>query len=282
MILASAMSLRSRLLQFLATFVIAYFAALLIIRLFESHFVFFPNVPSRLDGDWNPQGLGAQDASIIASDGTRLHAWWIPKANARFTFLTFHGNASNIANRADVYRFLADAPANVLAVEYRGYGKSEGRPSEAGIYQDALAGYNFLTARGVQPEHIVSFGQSLGTAVATRLAAQRRVGALVLEAPFPSASAVTRRVFWFLPGLSLLVIGQFNTAAEIQKVAAPVMVVHCQQDPVIPFDMGQTVFRNARPPKVFVTIKAECHEESSLVSPATYRKALNQFLASLQ
>lgn len=279
---ASPTRFRRRLLRFLIMFLIAYVAALLIIRLFESKLVFFPNVPSRLDGDWNPRGLGVQDANIVASDGTKLHAWWIPRANARFTFLAFHGNASNIANRADVYRFLTDTPANVLAVEYRGYGKSEGRPSESGVYQDAFAGYDFLTARGVEPEHIISFGQSLGTAVATRLAAQREVGALVLEAPFPSASVVTRRVFWFLPGLSLLVAGQFNTAAQIQRVSAPVMVVHCKQDPVIPFDMGQTVFRNARSKKVFVAINAECHEESSIVSPATYREALNQFLASLQ
>jgi uncharacterized protein len=254
---------------------------LLIVRLFESNLVFSPNVAGRLAGDWDPQGLGVQDASIVASDGTRLHAWWIPRTNAHFTFLAFHGNASNIANRADVYRFLTDTPANVLAVEYRGYGKSEGRPSESGMYQDAVAGYDFLTARGVQPENIVSFGQSLGTAVATRLATQRKVGALILEAPFPSASAVARRAYWFLPGLSLLVAGQFNTAAQIQKVSAPVMIVHCKQDPVIPFDMGQTAFRDARSPKVFVAINGECHEEASIVSPATYREALSQFLASL-
>lgn len=273
---------RRRLLRFAVTFVIAYILALLIIRLFESHFVFLPNVPSRLEGDWNPRGLGVWNESIVASDGTRLHAWWIPRANARFTFLAFHGNASNIANRADVYRFLTDTPANVLAVEYRGYGKSEGRPSESGIYRDALAAYDFVSAKeGVKPEHIIPFGQSLGTAVATRLAAQRKVGALILEAPFPSASEVTRRVFWFLPGLSLLVAGQFNTASQIQKLDAPVMIVHCAQDPVIPFDMGQMVFRDARAPKTFVKISAQCHEESSTVSPRPYREALNHFLASL-
>jgi uncharacterized protein len=264
------------------TILLAYVIALLVLRLFESHLIFFPDFPGRLGGDWTPPGLAVQDMWITAADHTRLHAWWIPRERAEFTFIAFHGNAANIANRADLYRFLADSPANVLALEYRGYGKSGGRPSETGMYADALAGYEFLTTqKGVRADQIISFGQSLGTAVATRLAAQRKVAGLVLEAPFPSASAVARRAFWFLPGVALLVHGQFNTSAQIQRVAAPVMIVHCRQDPVIPFQLGQAVFQDARPPKVFVEINEECHEEAALLSPARYRGALTSFLDSL-
>lgn len=274
--------MRRRFLRFLLTFLVAYLLALCLIRLFEAHFIFFPNEPSRLNGVWNPPGLGAEDTWVTAADGVKLHAWWIPRKDAHFTFLAFHGNASNIANRADIYRFIADTPANVLAVEYRGYGRSNGRPSEAGLYSDAMVGYQFLVGeKGIRPERIISFGQSFGTAVATNLAAKTKVGGLLLEAPFPSASVVTRRVFWFLPGLSLFVTGQFNTAREIRNVNAPVMIVHCKQDPVIPFDMGQAVFRNARSPKTFVEIDSQCHEEASIMSPKHYRTALNTFLGSL-
>jgi fermentation-respiration switch protein FrsA (DUF1100 family) len=274
--------LRRRLTQFLVTFLIAYVVALLLIRLFESHLVFFPNIPGRLDGDWSPAGLGVEDVWLTTTDGVKLHAWWIQRSGADFTFLAFHGNAANIANRADVYRFLAETPANVLAVEYRGYGKSQGSPSESGIYRDAQAGYEFLLRpKGIRPGQIVSFGQSLGTAVAANLASERQVAALILEAPFPSASAVARKAFWFLPGVSLLTYGQFATGKAIQRVSAPVMIVHCKQDPVIPVAMGRQVFAAVRSPKVFLEINDECHEEASLLSPVKYRAALNAFLRSL-
>jgi fermentation-respiration switch protein FrsA (DUF1100 family) len=264
------------------TLAVGYLVALIALRLFESHLVFFPDVPGRLDGDWNPPELSVEDVWLNTSDGVKLHAWWIPAKNAHFTFLAFHGNAANIANRADIYRFLAATPANVLAVEYRGYGKSEGSPSEAGVYRDAQAGYQYLvTQRGIPPEQIISYGQSLGTAAATDLASQKDVAGLILEAPFPSASVVARQSFWFLPGVSLLTYGQFDTGKKIQQVKAPVMIVHCTEDPVIPFTMGQAVYQAARSPKTFVEINAQCHEEASIYSPARYRRALTAFLASL-
>ena len=137
-------SLGARLVNLLVTVVIAYVLALVAIRLFESHLIFFPNYPGRLEGDWHPRNLPVQDVWLSSSDGTRLHAWWMPKDHAKFTFLAFHGNASNIANRAEVYEFLRGTPANVFALEYRGYGHSEGKPSEAGIYRDADAAYQYL------------------------------------------------------------------------------------------------------------------------------------------
>ena len=275
-------SFGSRLLSLLLTILIAYILALVLIRVFEAHFIFFPNTPGRLEGDWHPHALPVQDVWLTSSDGTKLHAWWIPNDNAKFTFLAFHGNAANIANRAPLYEFLRDTPANVLALEYRGYGRSEGKPSEAALYRDAAATYQYLVnTRGIAPKTIISFGQSLGTAVATHLAAHREVGAVILEAPFPSASRVARQFFWFLPGLSLLAHGQLDTAARLQQITAPLLIVHCTQDPVIPFHFGQAVYRAARTPKDFLQINAYCHEESSLVAPDQYRATLQRFLATI-
>lgn len=264
------------------TIALSYATLLILVRVFESQFVFFPNNPGRLEGDWHPAGLPVHDASFTAPDGVKLYGWWIPAEGAQYTFLAFHGNASNIANRADIYAFLHETPANVLAVEYRGYGHSEGTPSEQGIYRDAQAGYRYLVdALHIPPETIISFGQSLGTAVATHLAAHNRVAALILEAPFPSASAVARRSFPFLPGLSLLVYSQFDTEARVRSLHVPVMIVHCKKDPVLPFAFGERVFAAAPNPKMFVPIDASCHEEASLVARARYRASLAQFLASL-
>lgn len=272
----------NRLSMFLIYLFVAYVVLLLVVRLFESRLVFFPNYPSRLAGDWHPRTLSPEDLWITASDGTKLHAWWIFNPEAKFTFLAFHGNASNIANREGVYEFLRDLPANVLAVEYRGYGHSEGKPSETGLYLDADAAYEFLAnTKRVDPKSILSFGQSLGTAVATDLAAHRKVGGLVLEAPLPSASRAASKIFWFLPGLSLLVSSQFDTISKLKKVQAPVLVVQCTRDPVLPFEFGQQVYSAAPSPKHFLWIEGECHEESSLIEPLKYRAALRQFLSSL-
>jgi uncharacterized protein len=273
---------RRRILRFIATLLVGYVIALVVIRIFESRLLFFPNFPNRLAGDWKPANLPVQDVWLM-SDGVKLHAWWIPAENAKFTFLAFHGNAGNIALRSDIYRFLHDTPANVLAVEYRGYGRSDGSPSERGLYRDADAGFQYLVReKAIAPKTIVSFGQSLGTAVATNLAANAPVGALVLEAPFPSATAVARRTFWFLPGVGLMVAGQLNTREKLGHVNAPVLVIHCTQDPVIPPDLAEQVYESARPPKSILRVSGYCHEEASIIAPATYRTALQSFLAGLQ
>jgi uncharacterized protein len=279
---ASRKTLHSRLLNLLLTIFVAYLLVLALVRVFESRLIFFPNYPDRLDGDWYPRALPVQDVWLTASDGVNLHAWWIPHDNAKFTFLAFHGNASNMANRAPIYEFLRNMPANVLALEYRGYGHSEGKPGEAGVYRDAEAAYEYLVnIRNIDRKAIISFGQSLGTAVATHLAAHYQVAGVVLEAPFPSASRVARKVFWFLPGVGLLVHGQFDTQAWLKKIHTPILIVHCDQDPVIPFQFGQEVYDAALPPKNFVQINGSCHEESSLIGPTQYRTALQEFLRSL-
>jgi len=269
--------------MFLLYLLIAYAFLLFLLRLFEHRLIFFPHYPSRLGGDWHPRGLNPEDVWLTASDGTRLHAWWISAPGAKFTFLAFHGNASNIANRIPTYEFLRDTPANLLALEYRGYGHSEGNPSEAGLYLDADAAYEFLVeAKHLDPESIISFGQSLGTAVAVNLAAHHKVGGLILEAPLPSLSRAASKIFWFLPGLSFLVSSQFDTISKIRQITAPVLIVHCKNDPVLPFQFGEEVFGAAKAPKRFLQIDGECHEESSLIAPELYRSALQEFLASLR
>ena len=274
--------LRKRLSMQLLYIFVAYVLLLAIVRLFEHRMIFFPDYPGRLEGDWHPLTLAPEDVWLTASDGTRLHAWWITRANAEFTFLTFHGNASNIANRVPTYEFLRDTPANVLALEYRGYGHSEGEPSEAGFYLDAEAAYQYLVStKRLDSKSILSFGQSLGTAVAAHLAARHIVGGLILEAPFPSASRVASKIYWFLPGLSLLVHSQFDTQSSLKQITAPVLIVHCTQDPVLPIQFGREVYNSARSPKYFLQVEGYCHEESSLIAPVQYRSALQTFLASL-
>jgi len=271
-----------RMLGYLVAILIVYASLLVLLRIFENRLIFFPDIPGRLSGDWQPRGLPVEDAWLHAADGVKLHAWWIAAPGAEFTFVAFHGNAANIANRADIYEFLRSVPANVLAVEYRGYGKSEGIPDEAGLYLDAQAAYEYLVkVRAVPPGRIVAIGHSLGTAVAVDLASQREVGGLVLEAPFPSGAAVARRVYPFLPGLGSVVKSKFETGKKLAQIRAPVLIIHCTSDPVIPFSLGENVFRAANEPKSFLRVEGVCHEEACLIAPEIYRAKLREFLARL-
>ncbi len=266
-------------LSFLTLVVFIYAVIVVLALILEKRMIFFPDVPGRLTGDWQPAGLSAEDVWLEAEDGVRLHAWWIPASDAGFTFLAFHGNAANIANRAPTYQFLRSVPVSVLAVEYRGYGRSEGAPSEAGLYRDAEAAYNWLVREKlIPPRRIVVFGQSLGTAVAADLAARREVGGVVLEAPFASARAVARRIYWFLPGIGYFLRTKLDTGAKLETFDVPLLVVHCTKDPVLPVALGEEVFRRAREPKTFLRVEGYCHEEASQAAPEQYREALRRFL----
>ncbi|HTQ86496.1 MAG TPA: alpha/beta hydrolase [Candidatus Solibacter sp.] len=271
---------------------VVYLVVVVLLLVFEKRLVFFPQIPGRLSGDWSPRDLALEEVWLTTADGVRLHAWWIAAraeggAEDLPTILCFHGNAANIAWRADVYRFLRDLPANVLAPEYRGYGRSEGSPSEEGLYRDADAAYSYLVReRSVPPRHIVALGQSLGTAVAAQLASQREVGGVVLEAPFPSARALARRIYWFVPGLGWLIRSRFDTSKNLAeangKFGAPLLVMHCTGDPVIPFAFGQQVYENAPQPKSFLAVNGECHEEGTLIDPVGVRRELLRFLEQVR
>ena len=268
--------------RLLAIVAATYLSILLLLRILESHLIFFPDFPSRLAGDWRPGGLPVEDVWLSADDGAKLHAWWIPADYAKFTFLAFHGNAGNISDRVYVHRFLHEIPANVLAVEYRGYGKSGGRPGERDFYRDARSAMRYLAEkRGINPRTVISYGQSLGTAVAADLASETSVGGVVLEAPFPSLAAMARRAYWFLPGLSLLAGSQFDTKNKIAKIKAPLLIVQCTSDPVIPPDLGQQVYVAAASPKTLLQFDISCHEESALLAPAKYKAGLQKFLATI-
>jgi fermentation-respiration switch protein FrsA (DUF1100 family) len=265
------------------TLLVAYLMVLALFRLFENRLIYFPNYPGRLSGDWRPEGLAVQDVWLRASDNIKLHAWWITAERAEFTFLVFHGNAANIADRADIYRLLRDLPANVLAVEYRGYGRSEGSPSEAGLYRDAEAAYDYLVGeRSNPPNRIIAFGLSLGSAVAADLAAEHPVGGLVLVAPFASAKVVARHVYPFFPGLGLVVRSKFDTASKLAHIHVPILVVHCTLDPTIPFALGEEVYRLASEPKFFLRVKGQCHEDATLWAAVECRAQLDAFLQQLK
>ena len=238
--------------------------------------------PSRYpEGLWDMQTrFRAEDVELRSPDGLLVHAWLVPaKAEpAAATTLYLHGNAGNLSHRLDHLGALTQAGSEVLILDYRGYGKSEGSPSEQGLYEDAEAGYAWLLERGRKAERIVIHGESLGTAPAADLASKRDCGALVLEAPFPSRAAVAGRV---VPLLGPLLARGFETAKKVVDARCPVLVIHGTADGVIPYDLGRQVFEAAREPKELWTLDGAGHNDIVASAGQAYVERMRELYAGL-
>ena len=199
-----------------------------------------------------PALYGAADMGIVdyvTVDGLRLSAWYRPPADAQAPVLVhFHGNAGHIGDRAPLLRPYLDAGFGVLLAEYRGYGGNPGRPTERGLHADGRAALDFVLGQGAASGRIVLYGESLGTAVAVRLAAENLVGALVLEAPFTSAADVGAAAYPFVP-VRLLMLDRFDSVRRIAAVAAPLLVLHGELDTTVPVSHGRRLLAAARAPK---------------------------------
>jgi hypothetical protein len=231
-------------------------------------------------GYWDEQeSLGAQDVWLETSDGIKIHGWWIAAGEeSALVTVYFHGNAGNISHRIDHIMGIQAAGSHLLMIDYRGYGKSEGSPSEQGVYRDADAAYRYVRDQGYTPEQIVIHGESLGTAVAVDLAAREPCAGVVLEAPFPSASAVARYV---LPVLGPLVARGLETGDKIRSVHAPVFIIHGDNDAVIPYELGREVFDAANEPKRLWTLEGSGHNDIVLVAGRRYVERLQEFYDGL-
>lgn len=196
---------------------------------------------------------GLSEVETVTADGLRLLAWYAPARAGRPTLLYLHGNGGNIAYRADRARKLTAAGYGLLLVEYRGYGGNPGSPSEDGLHADAEAALAWLASRNLPPGYIVLYGESLGTAVAVRLAAETAargapVAALVLEAPFTSIADVAQHHYPYIPARHL-VKDRFDAEGRIAAARAPVLVMHGERDHVVPVRFGRALFAAAIEPK---------------------------------
>lgn len=248
--------------------------------LFENSLLFFPSGWPRgfpeAEELSRRAGIQVQDCRFDTADGVRLHAWWCRPPDAAVVLLLFHGNAGNLADRAELMLTLASIPAEVLIVDYRGYGRSEGRPSEAGLYADASAAWRFLTEeQRVDPSRIVLLGKSLGGAVAVELATRVDPAGLVVQSSFTSVPDMAAVHYPFVPGA--LIRNRFDSAARIAEVRCPVLVVHSTADEIVPYDMGRRLFALAREPKRFLTVEGAAHNETWVVGGRRWLDGLAEF-----
>lgn len=232
----------------------AYIGFALVLYFFQSHLVFYPEIGREIIAAPSQVGLPHEDIRLTTDDGLSLHGWFIPAAEARGTVLFLHGNAGNISHRIDTLQMFHRLGYSTLIFDYRGYGNSSGTPSEQGTYRDAEAAWRYLTEqRRIPPCQIVLFGESLGGAVASWLAARQKPAALVIASGFTSAPDLAQHFYPYLP-VRWLARLRYDTRENLRAVAAPVLIAHSPEDEIIPFEHGQALYATANSPKRFLEL----------------------------
>lgn len=212
----------------------------------QRRLIYYPDTVHSLPSE---AGLaGVEERVLKTPDGARVVAWYGKAKPGQPTILYFHGNAGSLANRAPrIERFMGEG-WGVYMMTYRGYGGGTGKPTEAHNVADARLAYGALVHEGVEPSSIILYGESLGTGIAVRLAAERQVAGVVLDAPYTSLVDVAAGVYPFLP-VRLALADRYELSKYIKQVHAPLLILHGERDDVIPVAMGRELFRLANEPK---------------------------------
>jgi len=247
----------------------AYVGVCAMMFLRQESFIFFPEkgifeTPAVL-------GLSFENVRLMTSDGLTLGAWWVPAQNPRGALILAHGNAGNVSHRLDKVQLFHALGLSVLSFDYRGYGESEGRPSEEGTYRDMDAAVDFVGGpKGVPLGKTVFYGESLGGAVAVEAALRKTPGALITESTFTSVPAMARTHYPWLPARLLLRI-HYDSLSKIASVRCPVLIMHGPEDDIVPFEMGMALLAAAPEPKAFAQLDGRHNDGGIAISPGAQK-----------
>jgi hypothetical protein len=247
------------------------------IKYIESQSFFYPlkNI------EYTPDSikLPFKNVYIKTQDNIQINGWFIPCSHAKYTILFFHGNAGNIGLRLEKIRLLHDMNMNIFIIDYRGYGNSQGRPSEQGLYSDAKAAYDYLVNNlNIKTAEIIVYGESLGAAVAVHLACEAKVAALILEGAFSKSRDLAEKYYPLIP--SFLFSDKFNSLAKIKKVSVPKLFMHSRTDEIVPFVLAKKLYNAADNPKKFIELSGS-HNATYLDSIDIYLSSISLFIKGL-
>ncbi len=246
-------------------------------RFFDSAKIYRMEIPYTPD----ELGLDFEDVVFQSSDGLKLTGWYVPAENSKLTVLFCHGNGGNMMHRLDSINILYNLGLNCFIFDYRGYGKSDGKPSEEGTYLDARAAYEWLTdVKKVSPNNIIIFGRSLGGTIAAQLVSKVEAKSLIVESAFTSYTDIGKKFYPYMP-VRWFARFSYNTIDYIKAVHCPVMIIHSRNDEVVPFEFGLELYETSNEPNKFVEIFGS-HNDGFLVSSETYKKAWLNWLKFLE
>ncbi len=248
------------------------------VRYFEWSNLYYPQ--RSIDATPRDFGVEFESVDFMAEDGVRLHGWWLPVKDARGTLIYCHGNAGNIGTIAWVAVDLTRLGLNVFVFDYRGYGRSQGIPSEQGTYRDARAAYEVVRARHGQTENppVVVYGHSLGGAIAIQLALDRPVSGLIVESAFTSTAEIGRYFYPYLP-VDWICRYRYDSIAKVGRIQVPKLFAHSRADEIVPYELGIRLYGAAAEPKRFVEIKGG-HNDVAWTVDGSFWHELTNFIAT--
>jgi len=252
----------------LVTTVVTMGILVVLLMIFEGKLIYFPK-----KGGVNSSP--GEEVWLTAADGVKIHGWYLPHPKARATILHLHGNAGNLEDRRDLVRGMQELGVNVMAIDFRGYGKSEGDPDETGLYADSRAAYDWLLTK-TTADKIVVHGESLGGGPACELASIVPCGGLIVQSAFTSAPDMAPRVLPWFP--KFLVRTKYDNKAKVARIPCRKLFIHSRRDEIVPFDMGEALFTAAAEPKECEWFSGGGHNDLTISYPKKYYSRLEKFL----
>lgn len=258
-----------------ALIILASYSAIVGVIFFkQGSMVYFPekeivHTPKNINLDY-------REVAFQTKDRINISGWYIPVDEEKGVLIFCHGNGGNISYNLEYIRILHSLSLSVFMFDYRGYGKSEGKPSEEGTYLDAAAAWDYLIQQGKSPEKIIVYGQSLGGAVAAEIALRKNPAALIIESSFTSIPDLGAKLYPWLP-VKLISKFRYSTKDKVGMVKCPKLVIHSPDDEIIPFEHGRAIYEKATQPKEFLETRGG-HNDGLLVSEKAYKNGLKMFL----
>lgn len=264
-----------RLVSFILILILAYSILVVYVYFKQDSMLYFPQEEiGQTPGDYD---LEYEDVTLLTKDRIHVSGWYVPANHERAVILFCHGNAGNISHRLDSIKMFNSLGLSVLIYDYRGYGRSGGKPSEKGTYRDSEAAWDYLVnEKKYSPEAIILFGRSLGGAIAVETAFKKDPGALIIESSFTSVPDLGKDLYPWLP-VRLLSKFRYSTIDKIGLIKSPKLIIHSPDDEIVPFTHGRTLFERAVPPKEFLQIRGG-HNDGFLISGDRYSEGMSAFL----
>ena len=263
-------------LEFIIGIIVIYLVVLVILFLFQRSLMYHP-LENNYSGD--KLEVEVEKVKIVTSDNLNLLGWFHKKDLNKFkTIVYFHGNAGTLENRIHKLNHFKDMDINFLIIAWRGFSGNNGKPSEQGLYEDGKSAINWLFDKGVEEKDIVIYGESLGTGIATHLSQNKNFGGLILETPFTSMIDAAKTFYPYIP-VSLVLKDKFENKKKMKNISSPILVMHGELDQIVPFRMGEKIYKIANNPKYSYFTKYDNHmmeyDEDLIFALESFLKSLN-------